>query len=219
MSVSRIPDESPFADRAALEQWARENLSQLRNNDDQVTYVNVTTDSVADGAYTQLYWTGEHRPDEYTASWERLFALDDQSLIRSVGASPPNPRLRELGLESAGATVFDNLSNQILGDKVNVQFSKLISDDYTRVSLLGPTSVGEYQWLPALSILRISPAHGVAGTSLQLMATRVPGDYIKIYDNDDNFLEARITSSSSGINFVFYNVHVINQAGSFINNL
>ena len=48
MSVSYIPDESPFADRTALEQWARENLDELRNDDDSVTYVSVTTDSVAD---------------------------------------------------------------------------------------------------------------------------------------------------------------------------
>ena len=219
MSVSHIPDESPFADRAALEQWARENLNQLRNDDDQVTYVSVTTDSVADGAFTQLYWTGSHRPDEYTASWERLFALDDQSLIRSFGASPANPRLRELGLESAGATVFDNLSNTILGDKVNVQYSKLISDDYTRVSTLSPTSTGEYVWLPEFNLLRITPAHGAAGESFQLLDTRMPGDYIKIYDNDDNFLEARITFLSSLESAVTYDVHVINIAGSFINDL
>ena len=219
MSVSHIPDESPFADRAALEQWARENLNQLRNDDNSVTYVNVTTDSVADGAFTQLYWTGEHRPDEYTASWVRLFALDDQSLIRAVGASPPNPRLRELGLESAGATVFDNLSNQILGDKINVQYSKLISDDYVRVAGLSELSLGEYLWSPTSRILRIAPANNLADASLELLASRQTGDYIKIYDDDDNFLEARITTPTVGVNIVVYQVSIINITGSFNNDL
>ena len=216
MSVSYIPDESPFADRTALEQWARENLDELRNDDDSVTYVSVTTDSVADGAFTQLYWIGEHQPEEYTASWTRLFALDNQSLIRSFGASPPDPRLIELGLESAGVTVFDNLSNRILGDKANVQYSKLVSDDYTRVSFSGILGIGNFQWSPVTNILRIGAS---VETLLGLLADRRTGDYVKIYEDDDNILEARITSSLNGDNMVTYNVAPVTVTGSFLTNL
>ena len=216
MSVSYIPGESPFADRTALEQWARENLDELRNDDDSVTYVSVTTDSVADGAFTQLYWTGEHQPEEYTASWTRLFALDNQSLIRSFGASPPDPRLRELGLESAGVTVFDNLSNRILGDKANVQYSKLVSDDYTRVSFGGILGIGNFQWSPVSNVLRISAS---VESLLGLLADRRQGDYIRIYEDDDNILEVRVISSLNGDNMVSYTVAPITVTGSFLTNL
>ena len=219
MSVSYIPDESPFADRTALEQWARENLDELRNDDHSVTYVSVTTDSVADGAFTQLYWTGEHQPEEYTASWNRLFALDNQSLIRSFGASPPNLRFTELGLDSAVITVFDNLSNQILGDKAIVQYSKLLSDDYTRTSFSVFISLSEYQWSPQTNILRIAALSGFTGPSLNLMNDKQPGDYIRIYEDDDNILECRVISSFNGDNMISYTVAPLTITGSFLNNV
>ena len=219
MSVSYIPDESPFADRTALEQWARENLDELRNDDHSVTYVSVTTDSVADGAFTQLYWIGEHQPEEYTASWTRLFALDNQSFIRSFGASPPDPRLRELGLESAGVTVFDNLSNTILGDKANVQYSKLLSDDYTRSSFSVFISLSEYQWSPQTNTLRIAAVSGVTGVSLNLLRDKRSGDCIRIYEDDDNILECRVISLLNGDNMVSYTVEPLTVTGSFLNNV